>query len=650
MSIRENARFCAAAFAAGLFMLSSAQVAAEEKTGDTKTKEVVVTASRVPLSAERVGSAVTVIDAEDLENRQAQSVAEVLQEVPGVAVSRSGGIGSFTEVRIRGAEANQTLVLIDGVRVNDPSRSNAFNLDNLLAGDVERIEVLRGPQSALYGSEAVGGVINIITKRGSGSRVSAGLEGSTLESYRFTGSVSHSEENYAFYLGFTRFDSDSVSALDRKAPGVTESDPYDNTTINGNLQFFVGDNLEFSFNGRYTDATVEYDPDVFDPVTFVSSVQDQPGVFTDSTEATGKAQAKLTLLDGQWEQLVSASISDISTDTTDPFFFIPQTSTNGQVRSYQYQSNFFFSAPELAGSEHTLVLAAERLEEDASGTFLSGGQAQSLASNSLIGEYELALYDSLFLGGSLRYQDNKELFDNSTTFRLTGAYLHRDTGTRLHASYGKAVKNPTLTELFGFGAGFTGNPNLVPETSYGWDLGVEQSFWGERGSLDLTYFDNRIQDLIVGTGMTAFNASGENRIRGVEVSGSLEPVEGLTLGASYTFTDSEDAAGDELIRRPRHTASFNANYRFLNDRANVNLGVVHKSSQDDLDFATFPATRVELDGYTTVNLAASYEVVEGVRIFGRLENLTDAEVIDVFQTRGPGTTAYVGVTLSFSPE
>ncbi len=653
MSLNKQALLYAGLISTVFSLVHVTSAAAQDSdvvSQSTPGKEIVVSASRVPMSANRVGSAVTVIDAEDLEDRQTQSVADVLQEVPGVAVTRSGGMGSLTEVRIRGAEANQTLVLIDGVRVNDPSRGNAFNLDNLLAVDLERIEVLRGPQSALYGSEAMGGVINIITKKGGPSRVSATLEAGTLESYRFSSSVSHSEENYSFYLGATRLNSDSVSALDRKMPGVSETDPYENTSINANMQFDVGRFVEVSLSGRYSDATVEFDPLVFDPNTFVSATQDEPGVFTDTVEASGRAQAKLTLFEGQWEQIVAAGISDIDTETTDPFFFLPVTSTEGQVREYLYQSNLFFATPEMANAEHTLILALERLEEDAAGTFLSGGEDQSLASNSLIGEYELALWDSLFLGGSIRQQHNEKLFDDSTTYRATLAYLYAETDTRLHGSFGKAVKNPTLTELFGFGPGFTGNPNLQPESAIGWDIGIEQNFWDKRASIDVTYFDSTIEDLIVGTGNTAFNATGENRIKGLEVAGSIRPLPDLRLTASYTYTDSEDSNGQELVRRPRHMGSLNANYRFLDGRASVNLGLVHKGKQDDLNFATFPATRVGLDSYTAVNLGGSYDITEGVSLFARAENLTDAEQIDVFETRGPGLTAFVGLRIGFSPD
>lgn len=624
----------------GFAVLAAASERADAQDGEVeRTEEVVVSASRITVPAQEVGSAVTVIEAEDLENRQTQSVADILREVPGVAVNRGGGVGTFTQTRIRGAEANQTLVLIDGIRVNDPARSAEFNFGNLMAADIERIEVLRGPQSALYGSDAIGGVISIITKKGGGApRVSLSGQGGSFATRELSTSASAGDDLARFYAGASHFQTDGTSAAADDLPGVTEEDGYKNTTATLNLGLTPLDNLTFDAVGRFTRAETEFD---FPPF-------DSDGV-TDSRQILLTGRAGLTLFDGQWEQSLSADLADTDTETLSGGF---PSSSNGQVRTYRYQSNVFLDTPNLARAEHSFIVALEREETEAKGTFIATGSTEELNANSVIGEYRVGLLDRVFLSGSLRFQNNEDLFDDTTTWRTTGAYLHHETGTRLHGSVGTAVKNPILVELFGVPPFVDPNPALKPEKSFGWDLGVEQSFLGGRGSVDVTYFDNRIEDLIIVTSTPsgAFrseNSPGENDIRGIEVSASLEPAEGVTLTGSYTYLDAEDAAGDDLIRRPNHQGAFNANWRFYEERANLNLNLRFTGEQEDTDFSVFPSQRVTLDGYVLVGLAGSYKVFENLEIFGRVENLLDQDGTDVLFTKQPGISAFAGLRLSF---
>ena len=211
-------------------------------------------------------------------------------------------------------------------------------------------------------------------------------------------------------------------------------------------------------------------------------------------------------------------------------------------------------------------------------------------------------------------RDFNDRFDDTSTYRLTAAYLWPDLGGRLHASYGTAVKNPTLTELFGFSGDFQGNPGLQPEESRGFDIGWEQAFLDRRVKMDVTAFDNRIDNIIVGAGRTVINLPGESRARGVELSASADLTPDLSGTLAYTFTDTEDTDGQELRRRPRHAASLGLNYR-VNDRANLNLTVRHNGSFSDTAFdpETFVTYPVKLDGYTLVNLAAGGGMRDAVR-------------------------------------
>lgn len=611
-------------------------------------QEVVVSASRVPLPAKEIGSAVTVITQEQLEQRQVRVVSDVLRDVPGLAVSRTGPVGALTQLRIRGAEGNQTLVLIDGIEVNNPAAGSEFNLANLLNAEIERIEVLRGPQSALYGSDAIGGVVNIVTKRPeAGFTATVRGEGGSFATRSGLFNIGFGSER--FYLSGTldRFVTNGVSVAEED-DGNSEDDGYANTTARIKVGIKPFDFLEIDAVGMAVDS--DRDGDASAPVVNAIDSEDE----SETSQRYGLARAKLTLFDGAWEHIGRASALEDETD----FFNGTGAKTftsRGEKSKFDYQTNLFLSTPEVAGAEHTLTFAAEReREEQFTDSAFSGPNRVDVVNYGYVGEYRVGLWDRLFLSGGLRYDDNDRLFDDEFTYRATAAYLHEESGTRLHGSVGRGVKNPTLFELFGSTPTFSGNPDLEAEESIGWDAGVEQSLFGDRLILDVTYFNNRIDDLIQGAGNTAVNLSGTSKIQGVEVTAAAEPLPGLSLNAAYTFTNGEDADGRELIRRARHAASFNANYGFdlFARPANVNLAVRYNGAQDDRVFDSFfpvQTRTVTLDSYTLVNLGVSYEIHDGVELFARGENLLDDDYQDVFGFGTPGISGFAGVRIRLGP-
>ncbi|MCI0732818.1 MAG: TonB-dependent receptor, partial [Methylococcaceae bacterium] len=244
------------------------------------------------------------------------------------------------------------------------------------------------------------------------------------------------------------------------------------------------------------------------------------------------------------------------------------------------------------------------------------------------------------------------LFDDQTTYRTTFSYLLKETGSRLHASWGTGVKNPTLFELFGFTSTFTGNPNLTPEKSQGWDLGLAQGFLDERINLDLTYFNNRIDELITGAGRTAINLSGENQIEGLEISVLAKVIEGLDFNGMYTWTSTQDANGDPLIRRPKHLASafFNYGFEAFGNSGNFNIGVIYNGKQTDFAFDPFfNRSPVTLDDYTLLNIALSYRIFEDLELFARVRNALDENYQEVFSFGSPGVAAYGGIRVAAGP-
>ena len=620
----------------GLTVAAFGVATAEESL--PRASEVVVSASRVAEPADEVGSAVSVITAEDIVRLQARTVSDVLQTAPGVAVSRSGPTGSLTQVRMRGAEANQTLVLIDGMEVNDPSGGSEFDFANLLAADIERIEILRGPQSAMYGSDAIGGVINIVTRKGRGPATARlSVEAGSFGTQQGSVGVSGSGERYHYAISGTGFTTQGVS-IAPEAEGNTEADGYRNQTYSARLGATLVPDLEIELTGRYVKSLIQTDsqPSVAGTIRTVDANQ-----WTDTIQRTGRAQMTYTAFDGAWEQIVGAGYNSETSDSL----------TNGRVTyeadgtktRFDYQSNVFFDTPSVAGAAHTVTFLAES-ENEAQVTGSSYGNTDlDITNYGLVGAYKVGLWDRLFLSASLRH-DLNDIFDDDTTSRGTAAYRIESTGSRLHASYGTGAKNPTLTELYGSGPNFVPNPNLRPEKSRGWDAGIEQRLWGGKASVDLTYFQNRITDLIQGSGNSAVNLSGVSRIQGFETTARVAVTERIDLKAQYTFTDGNDAKGGALVRRPKHTVHADAGYRFLEDRAAVNLGVDYVGDQRDTEYSNYFGTKkaVVLDNHVLVGVNASYKVTETAEIYGRVENLLDTDYQNVLGYDNPGIGFYVG--------
>lgn len=631
----------------------AASVSAQEAPGPISLPDLVVSASRTAVEAKEVGSAVTVISRQDIERRQARYVSDLLRSVPSLSVNRSGSFGGQTQVRIRGAEGNHTLVVIDGVEANDPISDSEYDFSNLLADDIERIEVLRGPQSAIWGSDSIGGVINIVTRRGfEGFQAHGSAEGGSFGTYRLNAGVRGGTKRLRGSLSGTVLHSDGVNI----AGSGSEKDGYENGTFNATGDLEVTDNFTISLNGRYNRTDAQHDRQDFAvPATPTQGLVVDADDESEFEQIFGRSQGRLVLLDGAWEQVLGVGYTRTNRENYSNDRLTSETT--GAKTKIDYQSSFFFSTPSVANAEHTLTFYAEREHEEFRNRSIdvpSANQNRDATEHGFVGEYRVDLWDQLFLSGAVRHDDN-ERFEDATTWRATAAWMVPGTGTRLHGSYATGVTNPTFFDLFGFDPGsFAGNPDLEPEKSDGWDIGLEQALFDERLVVDVTYFEADLRDEIITTFpapnfvATPVNQDGKSKRRGVELTMNARVTDDIDLGGTFTWLDAKDPDGQREVRRPEFLASLRANYRFLDGRANVNLSADYNGRMRDNEFVfATPEDRVWLDEFVLVNLAASYRLTDRVQLFGRIENLLDEDYQEVYSFNTPGIGAYAGVRLTF---
>lgn len=628
---------------ASLLVIALCQPVLAQDQAPTTLEEIVITDGLTSVELKKSGRAVTIITGEEIEKNQIRYVADALRLVPGFAVSRTGSFGGLTQLRVRGAEGNHVLVVIDGVEVNDNGQGE-FDFGSLVADDIERIEILRGPQSTFWGANAMSGVINITTKKGerngvtSSARTEVGSDGTVMGALTTRGGG----ENFDY----------SLSGALRRTGGFNISDigSEDDGDRNGTL------------NGRFT---VEISPDTtvdgtlrhvnrrsdLDPQSYTTAMTYDADDYTRSREFYGSLGLTNTALDGALTQKARVSGNDISRFNHSAAN--GNSWNDGNRYNATYQASYRYD--DLENQVHQLTAGYEWQRE----TFLPShlNKTFSRNSHSLIGEYRGDFFDQLHLNGGIR-QDWNDAFDDAVTWTASAAWQIPETGTRLHASIGTAVTNPTFYEQFGyFPSTFIGNPNLKPEESLGWDIGVEKSLFDGGLVVDVTYFNQNLKNEIATVYDSNFmatpvNRGGESRRNGVEVSATVDFFNGLTTTASYTYTHATEqaAAGGARqweVRRPRHTGSLSAAYVFHDDRARVFAEAVFNGKMVDSVFASTLPPRVTLDSYTVVNVGGSFKVNDTVEVFGRIDNLFDHDYQEVYGFNTPGLTAFAGLKATF---
>jgi vitamin B12 transporter len=606
--------------------------AAEAPDTPESVEPVIVSATRLPTPELEVASSVTLITAVDIAIRQERSLPDILKDVPGLNIVRTGGPGGQTAIFMRGTNSNHTKVLVDGIDVSDPSSTNAgFDFSQFLTQDIETVEVLRGPQSGLYGSDAIGGVINIITKNGQGpAQIAASVEGGSFDTFNQSAGLRGSLDQFHYSANVDHWHSGAtpVTPLDLLAPGERRNDDYyDNRTASTKLGYDVVQNFDLGLVARYTQSHLRSTSDDFSSFpSFPAAVQSR---FM-TTEYYTRATAHLVSLDGLLDQTVGFAYTRKRTSDLEPAS--PEILNTGSRSKVDWQGALKFSAAQ------TLVLGAEHAR-DAIGDSLAAANRI----DSGYAELQSQWIAGLFCAINARY-DKNNLFGSKVTYRVAPTYAIADTGTRLKASVGSGFKAPTLSELFqDFPPYFFANPNLKPETSTGYDVGVEQAVAGVALRMGATYFYNRMRNLITNNeDFTSYANIGRAHSDGVESFVEYEPVKSLRLRADYTYTEAtDDVLNQELLRRPKHKASLNATWRpmsaFSASATVLTLGSWIDGNRD------FSVPRLTAAGYTIVNVAASFDINEHCSVFGRIDNLFDRHFESPVGFLQPALGAFAGV-------
>ena len=641
---------------------------------DLPPLDIVTTPDRVPEPISQTGTSISVVPGSEIEKFGTQNVAEVLREVPGVDVVETGGVGQPTSVSLRGAGAERTLVLIDGLPIGDPignGGDGSFDFGTLTAADIERVEVLRGPQSALYGSDAMGGVINIITRKGTKKpRRSVSVEVGSYGTIDTRGSISGVDDRWTYSVAAAFLHTDGFPRIGYRIgspitidygmlplPSLPSDDPSDLGGLAGRFSYKLSDAVTIDMGLNLQGNTNLFDnPFATLPNSVFSTFNRETVLRLD-----GFAKATVDPWNGLWKHQLTVFGNLTDSDITEAegcynaafVTFNCETGYRGGRYGAEYQGDVNFGPwGGLTYGARTMTETAQTAQSpnpyDGSFTPISAQQT----TNSVFAEYRYTAFNhlDLTLGGRVDSVESGPTFE---TWRATAAYRF-DTGTKLRASAGTGAKVPTLYERFGP----YGTPSLLPETNTAYDVGVDQQIFADRALLSASYFYSEYNNLInfadvptctatqLATADGCFYNIGKARIQGVEVelNATLIP-DTLRMKGSYTYTDAHDLiANEQLVRAPYNKGSLSFTYT-PTPQWEVEPRLTLVSDRFDTDWIT--GARTSLAAYAKLDVYARYRINDNLTAFGRVENLTNAYYVEAFDYSTPGRSFYAGFTYTW---
>lgn len=610
-------------------LLLSAPALAQDLSEDPATveTEIVVLATGFSQPRDTTGQAITVIDRAELDRLQSVGLADALRSLPGASVAQRGPVGGQTSVFLRGGNSSQTLVLIDGVRINDPSSPNAaVDFGSLLAGNAGRVEVLRGPNAIIWGSQAMGGVVNIESARPSSVLKARGaLEYGAHDTFLSRANLSGGAGPLAMSLGGTFYRTDGISAI----AGGLERDGSQTWALNGRVSADLAPDVSLDFRGYYNNSRVDFDSEWSGGAEALAVARNR--------QFAGYAGIDFALADGRWKNRLAYTRTDIRRVGTDPVVYSYNNYVvSGVIDRFEYRSAFDLAAfASLAfGGEHERTSSStsyEGADPDVADTSMTGGYAQ-LTLNPVGG---------LSLTGGVRH-DEYSSYGGHTALGGNLAWSLNGGNTVLRATYAEGFRAPTLTE----GQPPYGNPALKPETARNFDVGIEQSLLDDQVKFGLTWFNRRSTNLIVYSWASQKSENiGQVDADGLEFALQLRPRGNVRVDASYTLANAINRSGaydgKRQQLRPQHSGSLSVDW---DTPLGISIGATALLMGDSFDDQD---NLVPLDGYALLTLRASLPLGRNLELYGRIENLADVRYETVAGYGTYGRSAYAGVRVKW---
>ncbi|MEZ5472649.1 MAG: TonB-dependent receptor [Marinicella sp.] len=620
---------------------------AENSQAVKNLSNLIVTAGFQPFDPDLFAGSTTVITTADIEALQATYLADLLRQVPGFHINQSGGPGTQSQLRVRGSEANHALVLVDGIRVNDPTANDEFLFNYGLLENIARIEIIRGPQSSIWGTDAVSAVINIITKQANQNTLDADLELGSFDTKRLAFNGGWQQDKWSVHAGFNALDSAGTN-ISRQG---SEADGFENLTSHLKWNMAATEAVDLTVSLNHSNAMNEYDGTDF----VVTGLPVDGNFWTERTQSSAQFAIDFSPVDSAWDSQFQYNWmqTDAENFTHDLGLSSATDSDSQEIKlntSYQFNDRQILSL----ALDHRQIDFTQMGEAS---PFGDPNQNQDYNMTGVALAYRHQITEQFNWYASARLDDFNR-FDDVSNFNLAANYYFND-DWRIRGSFATGNKAPSFIERFGFfPANFIGNPNLKPEESDAFELAVVKS-WSQ-GSVELIYFNQDLSNEIDGfvfdpnSGLfTAANKAGNSDREGFELIWSGMLSDNLDYQFNYTYTDAteQDANGAQVqeVRRPKNQAHFNLNYRFADDKATLNGGVHHVGNQYDVFFdpVTFLSSNVKLDAYTTFDLTFSWRINEHWQTYVKGQNIFDEDYEEVLGYARPGAAYSVGIKTSF---